>query len=198
MIQSCLANDLYIGTGKGGRALGDHASIIGELYDEFHIDVYSFSLFFTNNKQDAEDITQETFIKAFQNVDKLKDYSKRKSWILSITRNTAVDLIRKQKRIAILPQQWLQSQDVTQEANQQKRIIQKENWQELQAALSKLKPHYRSVVILRALQDLSVKETAEILNCKETKVRVDLSRAIQQLRNELHVLEGWQYDEQTR
>jgi RNA polymerase sigma-70 factor (ECF subfamily) len=77
---------------------------IEELYDEYRKDVYHFSLYFTNNKQEAEDITQETFIKVMKNLHQLKDVSKKKTWILSIAKNTAIDLKRKQKLINFLPQ----------------------------------------------------------------------------------------------
>ncbi|MCJ8007461.1 RNA polymerase sigma factor [Lederbergia wuyishanensis] len=176
----------------------DDSSLIGELYDEFHRDVYSFALFFTNNKLDAEDITQDTFIKVLKNMNQMREFSKKKSWILSIARNTAIDFIRKKKRISILHQMMLLHQPQVLADSNHKNIINKENWKELQLALLKLKPHYRSVIILRALHELSVKETAEILDCKETKVRVDLSRAINQLKKEISLQEGWEYDEKRR
>ncbi|WHT48773.1 sigma-70 family RNA polymerase sigma factor [Sporosarcina thermotolerans] len=76
---------------------------ISELFNQFHKDVYHFALYFTNNKQDAEDITQETFLKAMKNLHQLKDPQKVKTWILSITRFTAVDWIRKQKLRSLFP-----------------------------------------------------------------------------------------------
>ncbi len=70
--------DLFTTRGGGLYFLNKSSSIIGEIYDEFHKDVYHFSLYFTNNKQDAEDITQETFIKVLNNLHQLKDPSKKK------------------------------------------------------------------------------------------------------------------------
>src|SRR4051794_39950289 len=112
------------------------SSMIGNIYDEFYRDVYHFALYFTNSKHDAEDITQETFIKVLNSLHLLKDQSKKKSWILSIARNTAVDLIRKQKLIRILPDRLgRESTSIKQKSN----IIAEENWMELQTALLKLK-----------------------------------------------------------
>jgi RNA polymerase sigma-70 factor (ECF subfamily) len=58
--------------------------------------------------------------------------------------------------------------------------------------------HYRSIVILRVLKELSVKETAEILGCTEGKVRVDFHRAINQLKKELIINEGGDFHEETK
>ena len=173
--------------------------MIEHLYDEYRNDVYHFSLYFTNNKQEAEDITQETFIKVMKNLHQLKDVNKRKTWILSIAKNTAIDLKRKQKLINFLPQllkgNGLKTHDDAQDEN---RLINTENWRELQKAILTLKPHYRSIVILRALKEISVKETAEILGCTEGKVRVDLHRAINQLKKELAIIDGGDYREESK
>jgi RNA polymerase sigma-70 factor (ECF subfamily) len=178
--------------------LNNDALFIGELYDEFHKDVYHFSLYLTNSKQDAEDVAQETFVKALSNFHQLKDHRKKKSWILSIARNTAVDLIRRQRRIRYLPKLLVQENHLIRQAPSNVSIIAEENWVELQTALLKLKPYYRSVVILRALNELSVKETAEVLKCSEGKVRVDFHRALNLLKNDLNLKEGWKYYEESR
>lgn len=178
--------------------LSNKSSIIGALYDEFHKDVYHFAMYFTNNKQDAEDITQETFIKVLNNLHQLKEQSKKKAWILSIARNTAVDLIRKQKLIRFLPTLIKLESISDKETSTSIPIIAEENWVELQNALLKLKPHYRSVIILRALNELSLKETAEALRCSEGKVRVDFHRALNLLKNDINLKEGWEQYGQSR
>ncbi|MFC4354789.1 RNA polymerase sigma factor [Chryseomicrobium palamuruense] len=78
--------------------------MIEQLYDVYRNDVYHFSLYITNNKQKAEDITQETFIKVMKNLHHLKDENKRKTWLMSIALNTATALKRKRKLINFLPQ----------------------------------------------------------------------------------------------
>ncbi|MDN4606721.1 RNA polymerase sigma factor [Sporosarcina highlanderae] len=163
---------------------------ISELFNQFHRDVYHFALYFTNNKQDAEDITQETFLKAMKNLHQLKDPQKVKTWILSIARFTAVDWIRKQKLRRLFT---ITASTVTHEEDMNsRRVIGEENWKDLQQALLKLKPHYRSVIIMRGLNELSVKETAEALQCSEGKVRVDFHRAIQELKKDDSLKERWE------
>lgn len=163
---------------------------ISELFNQFHRDVYHFALYFTNNKQDAEDITQDTFLKAMKNLHQLKDPEKVKTWVLSIARFTAIDWIRKQKLIRLFSKSM--TTNFYEEDRNGRGVIGEENWKELQIALVKLKPHYRSVIILRGLNELSVKETAEALQCSEGKVRVDFHRALQALKQDAKLKEGWE------
>ncbi|MFE6169899.1 RNA polymerase sigma factor [Viridibacillus arvi] len=157
---------------------------IEELYDDYYHDVYHFAMYYTNNKQEAEDITQETFLKVMQNIHRLKDFKKRKTWILSIARNTAVDIHRKYKLRQLIPSMMSLSFK-TSENNTEQQLLLQEEWEFLQEALLTLKPHYRSVIILKGLKELSIKEIAEILNCTELKVRVDYHRAITQLKKQV-------------
>ncbi|MHC8515560.1 RNA polymerase sigma factor [Sporosarcina sp. ITBMC105] len=166
---------------------------ISELFNQFHKDVYHFALYFTNNQQDAEDITQETFLKVMKNLHQLKDSQKVKTWILSITRFTAVDWIRKQHLRRVFTKA-LSNKSYEADMNSRS-VIGKENWEDLQRALIKLKPHFRSVIILRGLNELSIKETAEVLQCSEGKVRVDFHRALLELKKDIRLKEGWEsYD----
>lgn len=163
---------------------------INKIYDLYYRDVYHFALYFTNNKQEAEDITQETFIKIMNSIGSLKDQTKLKTWILSITRNTAMDLHRKRKFVSLFPD-WALGKDKDLDTPED-RLIRKGEWTELQSALLKLKQQYRTVVILRGLKELSIKETAEVLGCSEAKVRVDYHRALQILNKQvLSNNEGW-------
>lgn len=172
---------------------------IEEIYELYYRDVYHFTLFYTNNKQEAEDITQETFIKALKGSAQLKDPTKIKSWILSIAKNTAIDFKRKQKFIQYIPQLIFSREQVSNDVDVDKQIIHKEDWKELQEALLKLKPHYRSLVILRGIKELSIQEVSEILGCTELKVRVDYHRAINLMKKHMvQNQERWSIYEQSK
>ncbi|MGA9225693.1 MAG: RNA polymerase sigma factor [Mesobacillus sp.] len=168
----------------------DSRLTINEIYDRYHRDVYHFALYFTNNKQEAEDITQETFVKIMKSISNLKDPEKLKTWILSIARNTAMDMHRKRKFVSLFPEWVFDKEKDT--VTPEERLIQKGEWTELQNALLKLKHQYRTVVILRGIKELSIRETAEILGCSETKVRVDYHRALLHMKKQiLKDEEGW-------
>lgn len=155
------------------------------MYDFYHRDVYHFALYYTNSREEAEDITQETFFKLMKQLDNLKDTDKVKTWILSIARNTAVDIHRRQKikRLLIEKLSW---QPVLKEVSKPLEIIEKnEQWQTVQEALMTLKSHDRTIIICRMLKDYTIQETAEILGISEVKVRVDFHRAMTRLRKKV-------------
>jgi len=165
--------------------LSDREEYIDVLYEKYFDDVYQYLLYFTNSKTEAEDLTQDTFIKVIKHYDSFRQQSSVKTWIISIAKRTAIDHYRKKKFISILPSiltDMRKSEDFIPEAE----MDQNEDWAVLQKALLKLKPEYRNVVILRGLKEYSVKETAEILDWKESKVKVDYHRAIKLLKKYLN------------
>lgn len=148
--------------------------------EKYYRDVYQYCLYFTNHHNEAEDLTQETFLKVLKGLKKFKNHSSIKTWVLSIAKHTAIDHYRRKKIIQFIPSLLLPS-EVAIDGLPEQEVQAKENWQEIEHALHLLKPHYRNILILRGIKELSTKETAEILDCKEAKVRVDYHRAIKQL-----------------
>ncbi|WP_409276134.1 RNA polymerase sigma factor [Neobacillus sp. SCS-31] len=156
---------------------------IETLFKDYHRDVYQFCLYFTHSVQDAEDITQETFIKAIKNIRTLANPDRGKYWLLSIARNTAIDHLRKRKMKELLPDFF--EKIISGEQSLDDHILRKEEWEEVHHTLLKMKPHYRAIMILRGIQELTVSETAEILQITELKVRVDFHRAVKILKKEM-------------
>lgn len=150
------------------------------LYNEHLQDVYQYCLYFTNNQAEAEDLTQDIFIKVMKNYHSFQGHSSVKTWILSIARHTTIDYFRRIKIQHFLPELFSRIQNSTY-GNPEVRYEHQEDWEKLQTALLNLKPDFRNVVILRGLKELSIKETAEVLNWKESKVKVDYHRALKQL-----------------
>lgn len=164
---------------------------IEEIYDLYYKDVYHFAIYYTNNKHEAEDITQETFIKAMNNLSSLQSIEKAKVWILTIAKNTAIDYKRKMKRISFLPQFF--QEEKSKDPSPEERMLGKDSWNYVQKALLKLKPQYRSVLILRGIKEYSTLEAAEILGISEEKVRMNYHRARTYLKREVGSLEeGWE------
>jgi RNA polymerase sigma-70 factor, ECF subfamily len=155
-----------------------------DIYESYFQDVYHYLLYFTDSQSEAEDLTQDTFIKVFKSYERFEHRSSVKTWILSIARRTAVDHYRKRKIISILPN-VIGQLGKSNEGNPDTELDHKDDWETLQKALSALKPDYRNVVILRGIKEYSVRETAEILDWKESKVKVDFHRAIKMLKNQL-------------
>ena len=170
---------------RWGEVLREEKWQIEQLYEAYHRDVYHFALYYTNNKQEAEDIMQETFLKVCKQLNRLEDRQKVKTWILSIARNTAVDLHRRQKIRRLLTEKISLQPVVKDIQKPQDIVVRNEEWQEVQEALMTLKSHDRTIIICRMLKDYSISETAAILGISEVKVRVDFHRAMARLRKKV-------------
>ncbi|APY07842.1 RNA polymerase subunit sigma-70 [Winogradskyella sp. J14-2] len=150
------------------------------LLDTFWNDVYSFQLMRTQNENDAEDITIQTFSKAF---DKISTYDKNykfKTWLITISKNIHIDLVRKQKKT--IHNTSKDNEDnyldiIDDSPTPEDKIITEQNLAKLLRDIKKLKPHYQKVINLRYFQELSYKEISEELNEPMNNVKVKLLRA---------------------
>ncbi|WP_226669609.1 RNA polymerase sigma factor [Metabacillus litoralis] len=159
---------------------------IAEVYELYYLDVYKFLICFTGNKDDAEDLTQEVFIRVIKSYSNFNNESKYKTWIISIAKHAAIDQMRRRKFSSIFKDTFFK-QIPSKKKSPYEEIQVNEDRKELYDAISLLKPSYRSVIILRGINEFSIKETAEILECTESKVKVDYYRALRVLKNKLHI-----------
>ena len=150
------------------------------LLDTFWNDVYSFQLMRTQNENDAEDITIQTFSKAFDKIDTYDENYKFKTWLITISKNIHIDLVRKQKKT--IQNTSKDSEDnyleiIDDSPTPEDKIITEQNLAKLLKDIKKLKPHYQQVINLRYFQELSYKEISEELNEPINNVKVKLLRA---------------------
>ncbi|MBP3041420.1 RNA polymerase sigma factor [Bacillaceae bacterium Marseille-Q3522] len=156
---------------------------IEEWYTQYHQTIFKFILLMVRDYQQAEDLTHETFLKAYKFHHLYKRDSTARTWLFSIAHNLTIDYLRKQKPLRFFKEvfQGKQKAEKTPE-----NIVQiKETSHELYQALANLKESYRKVIILRKIKGFSTKETAEILHWSESKVKTTLFRALPALEKEL-------------
>ena len=165
--------------------------IILDWYSQYSASIFKFNMMMLRDSYKAEDLTQETFIKAFQYQNELDNIANPKTWLFKITRNLAIDYIRKQRFLTLLTTEKNLSCSVM---LPQEIVEVKERSYELYRALSNLKGTYREVIILRKIKDFSIHETSEILGWSESKVKSTLFRALKVLEIEL-VKGGISYEE---
>ncbi len=163
----------------------DIESSIVVIYNKHNLDVYRFLICFSGNQNDAEDLTQEVFIRVLKDLPNFNCTNNLKTWIFSIAKHVAIDHYRKRKFATIFREGFFKQlesnnkkPDEEYEINEMKELV--------HDAISKLKPSYRAVVILRGINEFSIRETSEILKCSESKVKVDYHRALKTLKNKLH------------
>ncbi|MCM3387875.1 RNA polymerase sigma factor [Ureibacillus chungkukjangi] len=164
--------------------LRDLEGSIVEIYNQHYLDVYRFLVCFSGNQNDAEDLTQEVFIRVLKSLPNFKTDSNFKTWIFSIAKHVALDHYRKKKFSTIFKEGFfskLESKEKKPDEEYEKTEL--EHY--VHEAISKLKPNHRAAVILRGINEFSVKETAEILQCSEAKVKVDYHRALKDLKRKL-------------
>lgn len=151
--------------------------------------VYSFVLRTIGNKEDAEDIVQQTFISAWRSIGSFRGESKVFTWLLRIAANLCADrarrLARGDGRVGSLYDEYIcDERTIDFEERNSTRM-------EIDIALGKLPLNHRMLVVLCDIQGFSSKEAAEILHCSPISVRVRLSRAHSTLRRLLSdTLEG--------
>lgn len=154
-----------------------------EWFDKYGESILTYILLMVRDYQQAEDLAQETYIKAYRHQQQFKQKSSIKTWIFSIAHNVTKDYFRKKHPL----QHYL---GLTMEEKDYKPIpeqIVAMNFQteQLYKAIQLLKPSYKHVIILRKIKEFSTRETALILNWSESKVKMTLKRALVELKNEL-------------
>jgi RNA polymerase sigma-70 factor (ECF subfamily) len=157
------------------------------LVENYQRRIYATLLAMLGNRQDAEDITQDTFITAFR---KIKQYEQRSSfytWLHRIAFNLAIDLQRKQKRTTkkCVGDQLLETQESSesQATTPDAITIAKETGQLVQLAMSRLEPERRNIIALRDLQGLDYSDIAAMLDLPMGTVRSRLHRARLELKD---------------
>lgn len=151
------------------------------LLDTFWNDVYGFQLIRTKNENDAEDITIQTFSRAF---DKLASYDAAyefKTWLITISKNLHVDLIRKRKRNVLAGTDSGNNEAIKKVLDDaptaEDQLITDQNLAKLLQNIKQLKPHYQKVINLRYFNELSYTEIAKELGEPVNNVKVKLLRA---------------------
>jgi len=145
----------------------------------FWNDVYGFQLKRTENENDAEDITIQTFSKAFDKINTYNDSYVFKTWLIAISKNIHIDLVRKRKR-NILDNRGngeAIKKMLDDAPSMEDQLIQEQNLADLLRDIKKLKPHYQEVINLRYFNELSYADIAEKLKEPINNVKVKLLRA---------------------
>ncbi|GAA0440807.1 RNA polymerase sigma factor YlaC [Lentibacillus halophilus] len=161
---------------------GDQEQII-EWYDMYSLSLFKYILKMIHDAQQAEDLLQDTFIKAYTYLMRGKDVDYPKTFLYRTAHNLTIDHIRKHKPIRMIKDFFNNREDPGPSVEDVIEI--QESSQELFDALYSLKANYRQVIILRRVEEFSVKDTAEILGWTESKVKSTLFRGLQKLEEKL-------------
>ncbi len=175
------------------RAKGGDASAFSELVKHYDRRVFRMAKQITQNDDDAEDVLQEAFLKAYTHLDDFQGNSKFYTWIVRIAVNEALMKLRKRRSDRSVPldepidtgEDEVAREIAVWEGNPEETYSREELATLLDEAVESLKPAYRTVFILRDIEEMSIEETAEALNLSISAVKSRLLRARLQLREKL-------------
>ena len=156
-----------------------------QLYREHSDSVYRYIFFLIRHRECAEDLTQETFYRAYKGFNGFNMQASPSTWLLKIARNVTYDYFRRKRIIQFFSFNKEHDLDRT-SLSPDSRMEQKEQIARMMDSLSKLKKDYQEVLLLRKLQECSIQETAYILGWTEAKVKMKMSRALEALKKEFH------------
>jgi RNA polymerase sigma-70 factor (ECF subfamily) len=171
---------------------GDRAEF-ARLIDAYSPQVYRLALKMLQNPQDAEDILQETFIKVYNALPNFEGRSSLSTWLYRITTNEALMFLRRKRPPQDSMDETFGGEDGYEQPRQivdwcclpEDELMSEEARANLDAGIQKLPEGLRAVFLLRDIEGLSTRETAEVLDISEAAVKTRLSRARFQLREHL-------------
>jgi len=174
-------------------ARGGDVKAFSDLIRRYEGKIFRLAQHITQNREDAEDVLQETFLKAYEHLDQFQGNSKFYTWIVRIAVNQALMKLRKRKtdRSVSLDEGIDTGEDIVVreiaawDEDPEKQFSREELGRILDEAVQSLAPPYRTVFVLRDIEELSTEETAEALDLSIPAVKSRLLRARLQLREKL-------------
>jgi RNA polymerase sigma-70 factor (ECF subfamily) len=175
------------------RVQAGHVGAFDQLVQKYREHIFSVIYNMTSNREDASDLTQETFIKAFQAIGRFKGNSSFFTWIYRIAINTTMTFLKKRNRRRFISYEKIDEEvsnteifeRLTAKTRSEKGVLMSELQEKLNDALQKLSPKHRTVVILHEIEGLEHAQIAEITKTSVGTVRSRLHYAKQQLQSYL-------------
>ncbi|MFS0688954.1 RNA polymerase sigma factor [Sporosarcina sp. 179-K 8C2 HS] len=155
------------------------------IYNEYSDNVFRYIFYMVNDPHVAEDLTQDSFIKVYKNLHTFKFKSNINTWVFKISRNVTLDYLKRKKLVTFFNHDALINNVKSENKTVIEAIVQSEEIKALYSSLQNLKKDYREVLVLRKINECSIRETAIILNWSENKVKSMTSRALIKLKEDL-------------
>ena len=172
------------------QAKAGNRSAFAQLADRFHEDIYRMVYYRIRSRPDAEDITQDVFLKVFQKISGIKETAKFRGWLFSITLNRIRDFQRKKRFRSLFKaeDENIESHALEQSDQDQPEaldhVLKKDFWRQIGLILNKLSKMEKEVFLLRFFDHLSLAEMAGVLKKNESTVKTHLYRALAKFKSE--------------
>ncbi len=169
-------------------AIGITSKEFGRVYDLYVKKIYRFAYLKVGSREEAEDLTSETFLKAWDYFSRTQNrkISNIKAFLYQVANNLIADFYRKRKLVSFSLNQFENADKlVDARADAFEKIEKNEEVQELMSAIKNIPENYANIIIWYHLEGLKISEIAEILKKSEGTVRVTIHRALKALKNKL-------------
>lgn len=166
-------------------------SVFHRLYEQYHRDVFKFLIYLTRNRDHAEDLSHEVYVRVLRAYAGFEGKSSEKTWLFSIAKNVAIDHFRKnavRKKHLYDKFDWEKSELVSTGILPDEMAVMSEEMQELLKELDLCTGDQKMVIVMRYFHDLSIAETADVLGWTEGKVKTTQHRAIKALQKKMNAL----------
>ena len=167
---------------------GDQEAFEG-IVDLFKDKIYRHCYRMVGNGHEAEDLAQETFLRAYRNISKYNNEFKFSTWIFRIATNLCIDRLRKKKPDYYLDAEvpgtdgaTMYSQLSIEEPLPEEVVTENERWNELQEEIMKLPEKYRTAIVLKYVEDLSLEEISHIMDIPVPTVKTRIHRGREALK----------------
>jgi RNA polymerase sigma-70 factor (ECF subfamily) len=170
-----------------------------ELVELYQDKIFHLAYRMLNNRHEAEDAVQETFLRVYTNLHRYDETQKFSTWIFRIGTNLCIDRLRKRKNMTFSLDAEMPDGEGNDyyamlpghEDTPEKQVIVSETQQQIRDAIETLPVKYKSVVILRYLHDMSLQEIGDVLDMPVTTVKTRVHRGREFLRKKLENEPGW-------
>ncbi len=176
------------------RTLAGDDDAFAELVEPFESKVYNLALRMCGNREDAFDLAQESFLKAYRSLAKFKGEASFSTWLYRIVSNTCLDQLRRARRAGarvslddpIETEGGALHREVADTTFEPEQLaLRSEAGAQIKAAVAELPPDHRMAILLREFQELSYEEIAQTMGCSMGTVKSRISRARTALRDRL-------------
>ena len=177
------------------KAAAGDSDAFEQLVLSYEKPIYNLCLRMCGNAEDAMDLTQETFLKAWRSLGSFRADAAFSTWLYRLCSNLCIDHLRREQKRKVLPlhvedndgdERPLDVPDPA--AGPEERLSAQEDRQQVADALQSLEPEYREALTLRVLHDLSYADIAAVLQVREGRVKSRIARAREKMREEMKKL----------
>lgn len=166
-----------------------HAASYAFLVERYKLMAYKLAFRVVQNNEDAEEVTQDAFVKAFAALSKFKKEAKFSTWLYRIVYNTAVSKIRKKKVIeTTIDDDLISDENIAETYHSLQHLKQQEQKKFIQQALTKLSTDESALITLFYLNENSIDEIRQIMSLSIANIKVKLHRARKKLYTELNAM----------